>query len=465
MGEEPKSQAWDDPVLSAAAEAMARHGRLDEGGRVLVAVSGGADSVALLHVLAKLGLPLAVAHLDHQTRHGESTKDAAFVEALAERLGLPFRLERRAVAEEAAGRPESFEEYARELRYAFFRRAAHETGCAVVATGHQADDQAETVLMRLLRGSGPAGLSGIPPVREERGLRVIRPLLGLRRDALRRWLEEEGHTWREDSSNRDPAFLRNRIRNELLPHLTSEYNPRCTEALIRLADVLREEDRFLEARRAEAWAHCHDAEKGLRRDAYAGLHAALRRRLIVSLAHQAGIDCSAATVIRADAFVRGAPTGKYFDLGEGVSLYSGRTHVSLREPEMPGAHETIPLTLPGTCLAFGKHFEARILPALPGGGLRQYCGPSRQVFDADNLAPTLAVRGRRPGDRFAPFGLGGTKKLKDYFVDVGLPAPERDTHPLVTSGDDIVWVVGFAPSALAAVTPETRRFVEIDVRE
>lgn len=432
------------------------------GARILVAVSGGADSVALLHVLHKLHYPLEVAHMDHQTRADESRADAEFVRRMAGDLGAPFHSESRPVTAESATSRLSFEEYARDVRYAFFRRVARERGCRILATGHHADDQAETVLMRLLRGAGPAGLAGIPPVRVEEGLRIVRPLIECRHGTICAWLQDHGIPWREDRSNMDEQFLRNRVRNELLPRLRQDYNPKVIEALLRLAEAQRLENDLLNEMTGEALERCVQTG-GVDRKIFRELHEALRRRCLLEYALRQGVNCPFERIAAAAAFVASAPTGQYFDLGGGVSLYNGRTHTEVLTKSPAPRPEAVRLKVPGTTEALGRRFSARLLMGRPPGSLAEYCTPTRQVFDADTMADGVWVRVRQEGDRLVPLGMNQARKLSDYFTDIGLPAPQRDRHPLVIAGPHIAWVVGYASSALTAVTPFTRRMLEIEV--
>ena len=455
-----------DPFLELVQRTIQEHAMLAAGDTVLAAVSGGPDSVALLLALRALGYSVEIAHFDHQTRDGESRADAAFVRDLAERLGLPFHYETQPVERDAAETPLSFEQYARGVRYAFLRRVARAQGCAALATGHHADDVVETVLMRFLRGAGPAGLAGIPPVRAEEGLRIIRPLWACSRDAVETWLRGQGVRWSEDRTNLDMRYQRNRIRHELIPELSAVYNPRLREALLRLADAQRCENGLLDTLAEEALAACLAGDKGLDRAAFSALHEALQRRCLLLFAWRHGVELPFEQVVEAAAFVREGGTGQRFSFGRALCLHNGRTQTELVENVQridPEAAKAVRLDIPGTTKALGRRFTARFLDAAPES-LEDYCSPERQVFDAERMGMEIVVRSRRPGDRFAPLGMKGSKKLKDYFIDIGLPGPRRDAQPLVVVGGRIAWVVGYAAGAATAVGPETRRWLEIEVR-
>jgi len=433
------------------------------GDRVLAAVSGGPDSVCLLHVLLDLGYDVEVAHLDHDTRDGESRADAAFVRDLAAGWSLAYHCERRPVRAESETRRSSFEEHARQVRYKFFVRTAQERECTVIATGHHADDQAETVLMRLVRGTSPRGLAGIPPVGVRDGLRVVRPLFECTRDEITAYLDAQDLRYRIDRTNADTAHVRNRIRHDLLPLLARDYNPRAREALLHLAELLRCDSDLLDALATAAEKEVLAADEVLARAPFAGLHPALRRRVVARLAWRHGVDCPFERVDAAVRFAADAPTGQRFDLGGGVLLYSGRETVEV----LPGPLETddseAALSVPGDTRAFGRCFAVAYCGT--PGDVARHCSPGLQVFDARALGSGLAVRRRRPGDRFTPLGMTGTKTLKKYLIDIGVPAPQRDRQLVLTGDGRIAWVVGHAISAHAAVTPETREVVEVRVSD
>lgn len=457
--------AQNNLIESRIRETMTRYGMVFEGERILAAVSGGADSIALLHILCRLGHAVEVAHFDHQTRQGASEADAQFVRGVAEGLGVPFHLESRPIAQEAAALGLSFEMHARDARYAFFAKVARDRLCAVMATGHHRGDQAETVLMRLLRGTGPSGMGGIPPVRELEGLRVVRPLIETAKADLEQWLRERGLPWCEDASNAKPDFVRNRVRHELLPILRRDFNPRIEEALCRLAESQRIESDFVHAQAFAVFDSVVDGG-GLRMDRpqFAELHEALRRRCILEWGWRHGIECPHDRVTEAVRFILEGPVGHRFAFGNGFELYNGRTYTELVLGEAASqTKEPVRMAVPGSTAAFGRRFEVSFPDRLPEIPLKAYSGPQRQVFDADAVSDDLWIRTRRTGDRFRPLGMNGSKTVKDYFIEVGMPAPGRAAHPLIEAGGRIIWVVGHAVSADTAVTAATRRFLQVEV--
>ncbi len=456
-------------LLERVQETLAQYAMLEGVERVIAAVSGGPDSVFLLHALHELGLKIEVAHFDHQTRNGASSSDAAFVRDLAERLGLPFHFESRPIEREAVDAGVSFETYARQVRYEFFVRIALERGCNAIATGHQADDQAETVLFRILRGASPRGLGGIPPVRWEGPVRVIRPLLACTRAEILAYLNERGLGYCRDTTNTDTRYLRNRVRHELLPRLSGEYNPRVREALCRLAELQRIESDYLEAQAAPFLEGCLETATRLRRKVFAEGHPAIQRRALLLWAWRHGVDPPYDRVDGAVHFIMEGPTGRGFDLGQDIQLRNAREITELRRLSVsaPQSHQDRPISLavPGVTAGFGKRFYVRFLEGLPAQSLAEYCTCARQVFDADALGTALAARRRRAGDRFTPLGMTGRKKLKDYFTELGLTPSDREKQLILTGDGEIAWVIGHGVSAHVAITPATRRLLEVHVED
>ena len=458
----------NDKILNKVDSALMRGALLEPGRRVIAAVSGGADSTALLHLLLELGHRVEAAHFDHHTRNGESARDAEFVGAMAARLGVPFHAGGADVPELARARGRSFEECAREARHAFLRRTAETSGCGVVALGHHRDDQAETVLLHLLRGAAGRGLAGMAPVRTEGGVRLVRPLLDCTHAELCAWLTARGIAWREDATNADPAHARrNRVRHELMPALARDYNPQLGEALARLAAAQRLDNALLETLLDDECARLGlppERAEAAGAGALAALHPALRRRWWARQFAGWGARMDGARIDAAEDFLQSARTGAWLDAGHGMQLYLGRDAI-LFVPRRDVSDAEITLAVPGETAALGRVFRVARKPvsALPPGGPRAWCSPTRQVFDAARVAGALRVRTRRDGDRFRPLGMEHTRKVQDCLVDRGIAAPLRDRVPLLVADNGILWVVGCMPAADAAVTAKTRELLEVEV--
>lgn len=428
---------------------------------VLVAVSGGPDSVALLDVLCSLRAPLAlalsVAHVHHGLRP-EADAEAEAVERLCARLGVACRVER--VTVRRAPPWDGLEAESRRARHAALARAAHAVGAARIATGHTADDQAETVLMRLLQGAGPRGLGGIAPVRGA----LISPLIETRRADVVAHLDARGLTAAEDASNRDPRFLRSRIRHDLLPFMAELTGGSVVEALGRSAAAARAVVGDLEAR-ARA-----DLERAATRDA-AGF------TLEVGPLEAQPLELAAETIRQAAALLgetrplRGpaqralrrllgeAPRRRAVRLGRLVVERSGR-RLRVGPPAL-SAVATRAWAAPGVLEMpeIGQRLTARVFTRGPDYVVPRE--PAHAAFDADLLPPALTVRARRRGDVFAPFGAAGLRRLKSFLIDAGVPRWQRPRTPLVEAGGDIVWVAGVRRGRRAPITAATTRILEL----
>ena len=433
-----------------------RHAMLAGGETVLVAVSGGADSVALLHTLVALApawrLRLSALHVDHGLRP-DAARDADVVQALGARLGVPVEVARVAVSPRG-----SLEAAARAARYAALDAAADRVGATRVALGHTADDQAETVLMRLLEGAGVRGLAGIPPVRG----RFVRPLIERRRVEIVAELRRAGLAWIEDPTNADARFLRNRVRHELLPLLAQAFAPDVAAALARVAALARGTIDALDrvaAAELERWAERAGGALTLPRAALAALPppvaAEVLRRAALELGGRAPLRAWAHRGL-ARALASPAPR-RALRLG-GVTLEISGPRLRLAAapaPPLPPRALAVPgrLALP----ELGRTLEARVLDA------RGYTVPraaDRVAFDADALPAALTVRRRRAGERFTPFG-SGERRLKTFLIDAKVPRWERDRVPIVEAAGAILWVGGLRRGAQAPVAAATRRVLEL----
>jgi tRNA(Ile)-lysidine synthase len=435
-------------------------GMLKGGETVVVAVSGGPDSLALLHVLTRLArgfdLTLHVAHFDHRLRAG-SAADAAFVSRAAARLGLPGTVRAAGPTDTPSGL--SPEEAARERRLAFLEDVADATGAARIATGHTLDDQAETVLMRFLIGAGRRGLGGIPPVRG----RFIRPLIDARRSATEAFCRALRLRPRRDPTNADLAFLRNLLRLEVVPLLEERVNARLAETLGRVADVMRDEDAYLDERAAEALAS-EVAEGGLRLpvEPFLALPPALQRRTLRRIA-----PLGADHVESLRALVLGGETGDTIDLPRPLNARLEYGWLIVGRPPSPPSREADPaavsLTVPGETNL--PSWRVRLIAWV--SAVRPSAWPDGRgvcVVDASRVFLPLRVRRPKPGDRFRPLGARGVKKLGDFFTDAKVPRERRAETPLVVdASDQIVWVVGHRIDDGAKVTARTARYVWLEV--
>lgn len=456
--------------------AVERGGLIPPGSRVLAAVSGGADSVALLlllHGLAERGgfTVAGLAHLNHGLRGEESDGDEAFCRGLASSLGLAIEVGHVDAAALARASHASVEAAARRARYEFFERGAARLGADLIATGHTRDDQAETFLLRVLRGAGASGLAGIRP---KRG-RVVRPLLDVRRRELEAFLARRRQPFRTDSSNQDLRIPRNWVRHRLLPLLAGHLGSDVAEVLAREAAVLRDEDEWLERLAEEAEAGLATSEPGLRvrlnAAALAGMPAALARRIVRR--SLAGVDST---------------RFHGFDHVEQVLALASLTGRGRRAADLPGVRVE---RNGAEVVLYNRGSRARTAPAgfryelpVPGFVAVPECGcvihavarrwsssqmPLAKAVSADGQAAViaasaaaggLAVRSRRPGDAFRPFGMAGRKKLQDVLVDRKVPRADRDRVPLVVdAADTILWVGGHAVAEGARATPRTRSVV------
>ncbi len=437
--------------------------------RVAIAVSGGPDSVALtwiLHALAAGDGPdiAGLIHVNHQLRGAESDADEAFCRALAARLDLPIAVLRVDVAALARERRVSLEVAARDARYAFFDTAAAALNADEVATGHTMDDQAETVLLRLLRGAGTRGLSGI---RVRRG-RFIRPLLHARRADLRTYLDACGETWRDDASNADEAILRNRIRHTLMP-VVADIAPGAVRALARLAALAQDDEAALmEAAIKDLPALVLSKEIAPARRtididgaALSLMPPALARRVIRALAGELAPG-SMLTARHLEAVCRLAASDEpegHADLpgliaekrGDRLSLAEA---VPAGEPDAgPSAWPARRLDVPGVVVLPEAGVAIEVRAAVENEGDWSRLGASKAAIRAGAVRLPLSVRNRRPGDRFRPLGAPGSRKLQDVLVDRKVPRFRRDRVPIVVDADgNIVWVAGVAVAHGCRVT-------------
>lgn len=460
-----------DAVLTNVRETIQRHRLLDAGDSILVAVSGGADSCALLLALLalrdELKLTLRVAHLDHGLR-ANASDDAEFVRALTARFDLSCTVGTRDVAALARERKLSVEHAARIARYEFLEETADEVGAQRIAVGHTGDDQVETVLLHLIRGSGARGLAGMPA---RRG-RIVRPLLNVAHAEATDLCRRHGVEFRMDETNADTRFMRNAVRHRLLP-LLRELNPAVDRAVLRAASILSEEDDLLESLTAKAIAtFAHESRGGLSLlcEAILSRPPAMQRRLLRAAIARMRPDLSEIELRHVDealgAMANREQCGWTLPGRLSLRLDGERLHL-LQQPATPARDSFTPrsLTIPGNVDLpdLGTRIEAALLNPCEVACVRLN---ERRVgyLDAGDIR-SMTVRGPQPGDRFQPLGMSGTKKLHDFFIDCKVPRAERSRIPVVVAGEDIAWVAGWRIDERFKVTDNTKSVLSLRLLE
>ena len=478
---------------SQVADALVRAGYSGNGTHLVVGISGGPDSSALLRCLSRLrqqhDLHLHAAHLNHDFRGEEAEADARFAAELADNLALPATVERRDVlVYQRERRISSFEQAARELRYSFLAEVAEGIGAAAVVVGHTSDDLAETVLLHILRGSGIHGLRGMsessswPFPEEGRALRLFRPLLNSTKAETENYCRELDQEYRVDSGNYLSRFTRNRVRQNLLPLLASEYNPQVRESLLRLSRTAAVELDYLEAEVERLWPTMAEVEDGtvvFHRPSLLTVHPALQKLLFRKGFTRLVGDARRLGERHLDAMLELAQSniaGRSLDLPNGLKMH--RTYDQLRlsqDPDLPcplpvleGGH---PLAIPSTgseqvvweagpwrvSLRVDSFSSPTIdgihaRPASERVGVATGQTSLTAYFQRATLGEELEVRTRHPGDRFQPLGMTGEKKLQDFLTDARVPREWRDRVPLLVDRRGIAWVVGYRIAHWARVT-------------
>ena len=464
-----------------------QHKMIENGETVLVAVSGGADSLALLYGLhglhTQLNCRFHVAHLNHCLRP-DADADADFVQQHASLLDVPCTVRRADVPRLVKQWKLSVEAAGRRARYQFYEAVCMEVGAAKVALGHHQDDTAETVLMNLIRGSGATGLTGIVPVRDTK---IIRPLAGFTRQHIEAFLISIGVAPQHDSSNTDRRYLRNRIRHALIPLLESDYNPNIRIGLNRTADVLAAESAYLDTITQAVFETCRipDSDTAppnsivLDRTKFREHHIALQRRILRQSISEILGNTSDLYFVHAEAMlnlIEGNAPNVVLALPNGLRFRRTYQHLIFERSESSGvsfpiATEsfTYPLTVPGKTFItiLNAEITAQVCHVPVHKSLVLPDGKFEALFDYERLKAEfgetlpLTVRNRQRGDRFQPYGMQGTKKIKDFLIDTKVPRYERDSIPLLVCGEEVLWLISYTTSELFKIKPRTRQYLRL----
>jgi tRNA(Ile)-lysidine synthase len=453
--------------------AIRKYRMLSGGETILIGFSGGPDSVCLVHILNRLRdslkLDLHAIYIDHRLRPGETEKEISFCRDFCHALSVPFMTKSIEVKTYAAEEKLNKQEAARLLRYRIFEETVHEVNAHKIALGHTSDDQAETLLMRLFRGAGSAGLAGIPPVRKN----IIRPLIDIQRKEIEQYLVDEKVGFVTDSSNLKTDYMRNRIRLSLMPAL-KEFNPEIINTLSKTAAIFRDEERYFEIIVTKTLMKLISRKTDNRIELFLSPFGSMDKVVIRRVLRRA-IDETKG--LRGISFIHiedmieliqsGNPGDRLF-LPKGIRAIKDYSTFILTS-EIPATLEPCTLTVPGETILkeAGIVLKATVDDTKEGEATYKDSGlwTSHGIFDADKLCYPLTARPRRDGDVFYPFGFGRRKKLQDFYVDMKVPRDERNRVPLIVSGEDIIWVVGYRGDERFKVTAETKKIVRLEVKK
>ncbi len=450
-------------MLEAVRRTLRLYDMIEPGELVVVGVSGGPDSIALLHSLYRLsgefGFRLHVVHVNHGLRP-EAAEEAAFVVRFARDLGVSACVRE---LDAKLFRSGSLQETARDARRRLFLAECKITGAAKIALGHNANDQAETVLQRLFRGGGTGGLGGIHPVREQ----VIRPLLFVKRSQIEKYLEDEKLQFRVDSSNFKPVYLRNKIRLELIPRLEMEYNPRLVETLGKTAMILQEDEAYLQA---EAVRNHKEFCQSLGNNFLLPLQAfdlpkPISSRIVRLVFGQIAGDprgLEYGHVNRVLDLAQTGQSGSCLELPDEVRVYKELDGMLFCRGALSyQALEEQPVNVPGETRIPGLRLVLRARLVENPGYFPLPEGSWSIVLDYDRLGPDLRLRGRAPGDKILVNG--SYHKVKDIFIERRIPVRLREISPLLVQADEVIWIPGLMRSDRAKVLPGTTRILELAV--
>ncbi len=457
-------------MLDCVRNTIREYGMILPQEKVLVAVSGGADSMALLHILKELqkeGLcVIHVAHVEHGIRGEASEEDARFVEKVCLEWNLPFHLKKVQVPELAMEWKVSHEVAGRKARYDFFMEILAKIEGQKIAVAHHMDDQAETLLLHLMRGSGGKGLGGMQPVREGK---IIRPLIQVTRSQIEDYCRDNHIHYRRDATNLERVYQRNRMRVDVIPYLKEHYNPDIIATLARTAEILRQDEEYLDGKSREAFnSLLKKDENGLHIciKGFLDCHTALQRRvlrLVFASLTGSTTDVGYKHINEIIHLAASERAGLELDMPNGVkvrrgyaslifSLFNGKQASYCYEVHVPGRVE-IP-EANGT-------LRCDILSSIPNGMITSH-SPFVQYFDGDRWPKEAVIRNRKPGDRIQPLGSPGTKKLKDYFIDRKVDRWKRDGIPVIAVGNRVLWVIGYDMGEEIKVTKETKKFLKME---
>ncbi|MFZ1981661.1 MAG: tRNA lysidine(34) synthetase TilS [Smithella sp.] len=455
-------------MIKKVSKTIEKYNLLEQGERVVVALSGGPDSTALLAVLASIAperdLSLIVAHFNHGLRGAESDEDEKFSRDLSDRMGLVFCAAKMDQNNYKKGvSPEDF--YRRE-RYGFLNKVAADYQARKIALGHNLQDQSETVLLNLLRGSGPEGLKGILPKRDGN---IIRPLIEISRPEIISYLNKTGISYRQDSSNKNKMYLRNQIRTELIPYLKEKYNPKIEENLAQMAEILRGEDEFIRQNTAQALQSSfiqRQQNSILLKIAYINkLPAAIRLRLFKTILEDFSPVKNGFSFIHIkslDNLSQKCESGKRLVLPLGIEIRREYDNLILecKKAHLAQAKYEYPMNIPGS--VYIKERKVTLHAEVTKESI-DLGSKSKVYLDLDKIQQPVTIRNRRDGDRFQPLGMPGRQKIKNFFIDRKIPSGQRNEIMLLVDRLSVIWIENMHLNDRVKITAGTKNVLKLEI--
>lgn len=446
---------------------------IEKGDNILVGVSGGPDSMALLYVLKeakkKIDFNLYVAHVNHGVRGKEADEDEEYVRKVSNKLGIPFYSIKIDMSNYAKENKLSEEEAGREIRYNFFRQVLSKIGHGKIAVAHNKNDQAETLIMRFIRGTGLDGLKGM----DYKNGNIIRPLLDVSRDEIERYIKENNIEVRIDKSNFKPIYSRNKIRLELIPFIKENFNENFIDTIYRTSKLMAVDSDFLNKFALEKYEQIIEKEAEnkiiINREKFLKQHDSIKSRILriaieKLLGHIKGIEEK--HIYDAIKLVLHNNTGKRIHLPKNIQIGIGYGYFTVEKIDFKNEKTNYEYIIDIEKLTKIDELKCEITTEILNVNEVDINKTNRFIkyFDYDKIYGNLYIRNRRPGDKFFPLGMKGKKKLKDFFIDLKVPRDIRDKVPLLVDDCNIIWVVGYRISELCKVKPETKRVLKIQIK-
>jgi tRNA(Ile)-lysidine synthase len=451
--------------LDSVRSTIKKYNMIKSGDTIVIGVSGGADSLCLLHVLNtlkdELQVKLFAVHLNHQFRGLDADADADFVEKICKAWNVPYKIETFDVPAYAKQQGLSPEEAGREIRYKLFGEAKEALKATKIAVAQNLNDNIETILMRLIRGTGLEGLKGIDAVRDD----IIRPLLRQNRSAIEEYCQQNSLEARVDKTNLEPIYLRNKIRLELLPYLRQRFNPNIDEAIERMGQVVREENNYLEQQTEMLMQSIGELNNNcitIKTESIRNLHPAMQKRLLRKAVENIATTLNSFEYKHFQGILEllNKSTGAAIELPKGLKAYISYENLIICK-NIENTDKKCYYKLKYNYNNYINEIDVNInVKLISGGELSSVPKNFNTVYiDADKVKYELIVRSREQGDIFSPIGMKGSKKLKDYFIDKKIPKEKRDQVMLLTDGNEIVWILGSLISEKYKITSNTQKVI------